>query len=270
LTEHASSPESPKGRQFCLLARRWLPLAGVLVLSGVVIGTGLHRHVSFETLVRHHGEIHAFIVGHLIAALGLYVILYVVVVALSIPGALVLTLSGGILFGGMVGGAAAVLSATVGATIIFLIARSAVGEHLARRAGPAAENLAAGFREDAFFYLLFLRLVPAFPFFLVNLVPALAGVGLGTFIGATIIGIIPATFAFAFVGAGFDSVVRAQSTAYRTCLEAGSPDCRVDFDLKMIATPELVAALAALGVVALIPVVVRRLRARSRIAGPSQ
>ena len=147
-----------------------------------------------------------------------------------------------------------------------MIATSAFGEHLVRRAGPLASKLAEGFRAEAFYYLLFLRLVPAFPFFLVNLVPALAGVRLSTFVAATGLGIIPATFAFAFVGAGLDSVIRAQGALYHACLAAGRADCRLDFDIKAAVTLELLVALAALGVVALIPLAVKRLRTR-RVAG---
>ena len=132
-----------------------------------------------------------------------------------------------------------------------------------RRAGPLACKIADGFRADAFSYLLFLRLVPAFPFFLVNLAPALVGVKLSTFVAATAIGIIPATFAFAFLGSGLDSVIAAQENAYRACLASGRTDCQLQFDLGMIVTPQLLAALATLGVIALIPVVVKRLRARS-------
>ena len=116
--------------------RRWLPLAVVVVLSVAAIAIGWNRKISFETLVRHNEAIHAFILGHRIAAVAIYVAVYVVAIALSLPGGLILTLSGGFLFGGLVGGAAAVVGATIGATIIFLIAKSAFGEHLARRAGP--------------------------------------------------------------------------------------------------------------------------------------
>ncbi|MGH6771501.1 MAG: TVP38/TMEM64 family protein [Xanthobacteraceae bacterium] len=267
-TDPRPVPEAQRGARSPV--RRLLPLGAVLLVSGVVIGTGLHRHLSFETLVRHHGVIHDFIVAHLVAAIAVYVAVYVTATALSIPGGLFLTLAGGMLLGGFVGGLATLVGATAGATLIFLLARSAFGEHLARRAGPLVEKLAKGFREDAFHYLLFLRLVPVFPFWLVNLVPALAGVPLGTFVAATAIGIVPATFAFAFVGAGLDSVIRAQGAAYHACLASGRSDCRVDFDLKTVTTPELVGALVALGVVALVPVVVKRLRARSAAAGSSR
>jgi len=105
--------------------------------------------------------------------------------------------------------------------------------------------------------------VPIFPFWLVNLVPALCGVPLATFVAATALGIIPVTFAFAFVGAGLDSVIAAQQAAYQSCLAAARPDCRLEFHMKAALTPELLGALVALGVLALIPVVVKRLRARA-------
>jgi uncharacterized membrane protein YdjX (TVP38/TMEM64 family) len=172
-----------------------------------------------------------------------------------------LTICGGIVFGGFAGGLAALVGATTGATLIFLIAKSAVGGWLIRRAGRRAEKLAAGFCADAFNYLLFLRLVPLFPFWLVNLVPALCGVRLATFVGATALGIIPGTFAFAFFGAGLDSAVAAEITAYRACLAAGSTGCRLKFDPSAAATPQLIAGLVALGVLALIPVAIKRFKA---------
>ena len=97
------------------------------------------------------------------------------------PARCLLTVAGGTLFGALLGGVAALIGATVGAVCIFLIAKSALGEHLVRRAGPRVASIAEGFRVDAFSYLLFLRLVPIFPFWLVNLVPALCGVSLKTF-----------------------------------------------------------------------------------------
>jgi uncharacterized membrane protein YdjX (TVP38/TMEM64 family) len=169
----------------------------------------------------------------------------------------------------VIGGIATVISATIGATIVFLVAKSACGENLMRRAGPLACKLVDGFKADAFNYLLFLRLVPAFPFFLVNLVPALVGVRLPTFVAATFIGIIPAVFAFTFLGSGLDSVIAAQEGIYRACLAAGRTDCEIQFNIGMIATPRLLASLATLGVIALIPVIVKRLRARSARSRPA-
>jgi uncharacterized membrane protein YdjX (TVP38/TMEM64 family) len=165
-----------------------------------------------------------------------------------------------------VGGLASIVGASIGATLVFLIAKSAFGEHLVRRAGPLASRLAEEFRTDAFSYLLFLRLVPAFPFFLVNLVPALLGVRLGTFVMATALGIIPATLAFASIGAGLDSVIAAQEASHQACLAAGRLDCRLDFDVMAALTPQVLVALVGLGVLALVPVVVRRWRGRAGVA----
>jgi uncharacterized membrane protein YdjX (TVP38/TMEM64 family) len=239
----------------------------VVVLAIVVLAMGWHRELSLETLIRYRMTLDDFVTRHGVVAVAAFVAVYIAVVTLSLPGALYLTLTGGLLFGALCGGLASFVGATVGATLLFLMARSAFGEHLVRRAGPKAERLAEGFREDAFSYLLFLRLVPIFPFFLVNLVPALAGVRLAPFVAATAIGIVPATIAFSLVGAGLDSVIAAQAAGFRACLAAGRSDCRIAFDLDSVLTPQIIAALIGLGVLALIPVVVKRLRAR-RIAGP--
>lgn len=247
---------------------QFAPLAAVAVLAVLILSMGWHRELSLENLVRYRTALDTFVSNHWIAALAAFVLSYVAMVTLSIPGGLFMTMSGGILFGVLAGWLASIVGATVGATLLFLIARSAVGELLARRAGPFAARLTQGFREDAFNYLLFLRLVPAFPFFAVNLVAAFAGVRLSTFVAATLIGILPATFALSFAGAGLDSAVAAQEIAYRSCLEARAMGCRLDFDLKTAITPQLMAALAVLGLAALIPVAVKRLRAR-RIANSS-
>ena len=249
--------------------RRFAPIAVVVLAMAAVFASGAHRHVSLETLVRHRMAIDAFLADHAVAAVAVFVATYIVVVALSIPGALFLSISGGVLFGTLIGGLANVVGATIGATIIFLVARSACGENLVRRAGPLACKLAEGFRADAFSYLLFLRLVPAFPFFLVNLAPALVGVKLSTFVAATAIGILPGAFAFAFFGSGLDSVLTAQEAAHRSCLASGRGECALHFDMGMIVTPQLLAALAALGAIALIPVAVKRLRARHAGSRPA-
>jgi uncharacterized membrane protein YdjX (TVP38/TMEM64 family) len=221
---------------------------------------GWHRELSFETLVRHRASIDAFVAQHYAAALAAFVALYIVVTALSIPGAVVLTICGGILFGWLAGGLAAIVGATTGATIIFSIARTACGESLMRSVGPRVRKIANGFRSNAFSYLLFLRLVPIFPFWLVNLAPALVGVRLATFVGATALGIVPGTFAYAVVGDGLDSMIRAEGAAFRACIAAGHADCRVHFDMAAVLTPQLLGALAALGLIALIPIVLRRRR----------
>jgi uncharacterized membrane protein YdjX (TVP38/TMEM64 family) len=253
-----SSTIADSGRKLWL--RRLAPLIAIGCLSLLVVAMGWERQISFETLARHHDVLRNFIAGHQASALAGYIALYIAVVGLSLPVGAYLTVIGGILFGAVLGGLAAVVGASIGAILIFSIAKSAFGEHLVRRAGRAAEKIAQGFREDAFSYLLFLRLVPLFPFWLVNLVPALAGVRLAPFAAATVLGIMPATFVFAFVGSGLASALVAQEQAYGSCLAAGRTDCRLMFRAADALTPQLIAALVALGVLALVPVVVKRWR----------
>ena len=239
-------------------------MAAIIALAGVayLISGG----ISLESLVRHRAAIDDFVASHRLLAVLVYMGVYILVVAVSLPGAAFLTVTGGILFGIAVGATAAVISATIGATLIFLVARRARGAPRLGRAGPRANQLARGFRDDAFNYLLFLRLVPAFPFFLVNLVPAFAGVRLGPFVAATAIGVIPGAIVFALAGAGLDSMIAAQKNSYDQCVAAKGPDCRLAFDPADVLTPQLIAALVALGLLALMPVAVKYWRARSRTA----
>jgi uncharacterized membrane protein YdjX (TVP38/TMEM64 family) len=223
--------------------------------------------ITLETLVRHRAAIDAFVGQHRFAAVVAYVALYVACVSLCIPGATLLTIAAGFLFGVLLGAASSVVGATIGATLIFLVARTALGEPLLKRAGRRANELARGFRKNAFSYLLFLRLVPAFPFFLVNLVPAFAGVRLLPFVAATALGIIPAALVYALAGTGLDSIIAAQQRNYAACLSRGDTDCTLAFDARDLLTPELIAALIALALLALLPVGIKQWRARRRLAG---
>ena len=243
--------------------RRLVPLAIIVAAAAAVYLTVGRGMISLESLVQHRAAIDQFVMSHRPLAVLAYIALYTMAVALSLPGATFLTVSGGFLFGLGLGAGAAVIGATAGATVIFLVARTALGEPLLRRAGPRALKLAENFRDDAFSYLLFLRLVPAFPFFLVNLVPAFAGVRLLPFVAATALGIIPGAVAYAFAGTGLDSVIAAQKNVYEACMAAGHANCHLTFDAAAILTPELLGALAALALLALVPVVVKRVRGRA-------
>jgi uncharacterized membrane protein YdjX (TVP38/TMEM64 family) len=223
---------------------RLAPLAIIVAITGFALAMGWQRDLSLSALLERRADIETFVSQHRIAAIAAFTALYIAVTALSLPCASFLTIFGGLIFGALTGTVAALVGATVGATVIFLIAKSALGGWLVRRAGARVEKVAAGFRADAFNYLLFLRLVPFFPFWLVNLVPALCGVPLRTFVAASALGMIPGTFAYAFFGAGLDSAIKAQN-----------------------ATLELVAGLIALGLLALVPVVVKRCKAGRRQSG---
>jgi uncharacterized membrane protein YdjX (TVP38/TMEM64 family) len=251
---------------------RLVPLGVILVTMAVMVALGWRHQLSIETLVRHRAAIDAVVTAHVALAVLAFVVVYAAAVSLSFPGAALLTIAGAMLFGALMGGLAAVVAATLGATAIFLITKHACGGaaacRLARRAGPLGEKLAAGFRKDAFCYLVFLRLVPLFPFWLVNLVAAPAGVGLMPFVAATALGIVPATFAFACFGAGLNSAIAAEENLYQTCLAAQRTGCHLDFDFQAAATPELIGGLVALGLIALIPPVIRHYRSK-RMACPA-
>ncbi|HEX2216146.1 MAG TPA: TVP38/TMEM64 family protein [Xanthobacteraceae bacterium] len=247
---------------------RLAPLVVVVALALIVIAAGAHHVLSVETLVRNRAGLNALIDTHYVLALSGFVAIYTAVVALSVPGAVFLTIAGGALFGWLAGGVTAIVGATFGATLLFLIVRFALGDFLRRRLGSRLAAIAAGFRADAFSYLLFLRLVPIFPFWLVNLAPALAGVALPTFVAATALGVIPGTFAFAIFGSGLDSVIAAQETAYDACVAAARADCRLDLNVRAALTPQLFAGLTALGLTALIPTLVKRWRARRKAGTP--
>ena len=264
--EPPATPADPAeaGQSSAARNRFWrvLPLSALILAGVLIVRMGWHRALSLESLVRHREAIQVFTDRHILLAPLLYLSIYAGAVAISFPGAAVLTVIGGILFGTWLGGLSAVLGATLGATLVFLIARSAFGDSLTRQAGPFVGRFADGFRKDAFNYLLFLRLVPIFPFWLVNLAPALLNVPLSTFVAATAIGIVPGGLALAFFGSGLDSALAGQKEAFIACLQAGRTDCRLDFDLKAALTPKLFAALLVLGALALMPVVARYLRAR--------
>ena len=229
-----------------LAARHVAPAVVLVALAAAAFVLDAHRYLTLDTLRDHRQTLEAFVAENRVLAALAYAAIYTVVVALSVPGAAVMTVAGGFLFGAVVGGLLAVAAATLGATLVFLAAKTAVGEPLRRRAGPALRRLEEGFRDNAFSYLLFLRLVPAFPFWVVNLAPSLLGVRLAVFVAATAIGIIPGTFIFAAIGAGLGEV-----------FEAGR-----DIQLGAMLSPTLILALCGLGLIALSPVAIRWWRGR--------
>jgi uncharacterized membrane protein YdjX (TVP38/TMEM64 family) len=244
--------------------KRVLPLAILAGVAVLVVSQGWHKYLSLEQIAENRDLLKGYIADNALISLLAYMGIYIVVIALSLPGGVFLTLTGGFLFGWLVGGLATVVAATIGATIIFLIAKTSFGEPLAARAGPRLDKLRAGFQDSALNYLLFLRLVPLFPFWLINLAPALLGVGLGTYVIGTFFGIIPGTLAFSYAGVGLDSVIEAQQQVYQDCLKShagsGSQACEFTLDPGALVTPELLIAFAALGVVALIPVILKKIR----------
>jgi uncharacterized membrane protein YdjX (TVP38/TMEM64 family) len=234
---------------------------------GAVFATGLHRSLTFETFVRYQAWLQELVAAQRLKMMGLYALVYVAAVTLSLPVSAFLSAIGGYLFGWALGGTIASMVATLGATNIFLIARTSLGEFLLRRAGSRIQRLAAGFRNQAFFYLLSLRLIPVVPFWLTNLAAAFFGMRLRSFILATQVGMLPVSFAFAFAGSGLDEVIAKHERLRADCLAAGRVDCSIGFGPKSLLTPELMIALAILGILALIPIVLRYWRGRGTDEG---
>ena len=226
--------------------RRVLPLAVLALAIVLVFATGLHRHLSFDALRQHRHVLQDFVAGHYGAAALIFVLVYTGAVALSIPGAIVLTVTGGFLFGSFAGTILVVIGATAGATLVYLAARTALGDALRARAGGLITKLEAGFRENALSYLLVLRLVPLFPFWLVNLAAALLRVPFRTYVLGTFLGIIPGGYVYATVGAGLGSV-----------LDQGG-----ELSLRGALTPQVITALVGLALLSLVPVAYKKLKAR--------
>lgn len=217
-----------------------------LLAAGFVafFALGLDEYLSFEALREHRVTLQAQVHEYTVLAPAIFMALYAAAIAFSLPGGLVMTITGGFLFGNIAGTAYVVVAATFGASIIFMIARTALGEPLRARAGPWLGRFEAGFQRNAFSYLLILRLIPVFPFFVVNLVPAFLGVRLPTYAAATFLGIIPATFVYSSVGTGLDSLF----------------DSGEEFTAAGILTPEIILALVGLAVLALLPVAYRKFK----------
>jgi uncharacterized membrane protein YdjX (TVP38/TMEM64 family) len=231
---------------------RYAPIALIAAGLALALALRLHERLSLDALYAQGEALDAFVASNFLAALALSLLIYAAVVTISLPGAGILTMACGFLFGTWFGGTVAWIGASIGATLIFLAARTAFGDALRARAGSWIERLASGFRENAFNYLLVLRLTPVAPFFIVNVAPAVLNVNLRDYVLATAIGIVPATFVYAAVGAGL-----------RKALEAGGQSADpATLARTLISSPAILGPIVGLIVLALIPVAVKALRAK--------
>lgn len=227
----------------------WQRIIPLLVLAAGLVAFfvfGLDEYLTFETLRANRAWLLQQVAESALLTAAIYIVLYILVVAFSLPGGAVMTITGGFLFGQWLGTAYVIFAATIGATILFLAAKTALGDLLRAKAGPFLKKMEAGFQENALSYLLVLRLIPLFPFFIVNLVPAFLGVSLKVFVIATFLGIIPGSFVYATVGAGLGSIF----------------DAGAEFSAGSILTPEIVTALIGLAVLAMLPVAYKKFRAK--------
>ncbi len=212
----------------------------IALVIGLAIGAffyfDLGRFLSLAALKDNRDHLLAFTEANYVAAVGLFIVAYVIVTGLSLPGAVILTLAGGFAFGAALGTLFVNLGATTGATLAFLTARYVLRDTVEQKFGKSLRPFQEGFAKNAFSYLLTLRLIPLFPFFVVNLVSGLTRVSAGTYIGATALGIIPGSFVYAYAGRQLGTI--------------NSP--------KEIASPSVISAFVLLGLLALLPVIYKR------------
>lgn len=180
--------------------KRFFPLVVIILLMVFIFATGLHKSISIEALQDNKSYLLNMVNNHAVISVLAFMGLYIVTVTLSLPIALPLSLAGGFLFGSWLGTLYVVSSATLGAIIVFIIAKTSLGSTLREKAGGMYKRIEKNMTENAIGYLLFMRLVPIFPFFLVNIVPALFNVPLRIFALTTFFGIIPGSFVFVNLG----------------------------------------------------------------------
>ncbi|MBX9930704.1 MAG: VTT domain-containing protein [Methylobacterium sp.] len=243
---------------------RWLPLVLLVSLSIAAVASGAYQYLTLDRLLDSRTFLAAAVEADPAKAMLAAWLVYVACVVASIPASVFLTILCGFLFGIGAGAAVAVAAATTGAVIVFSIGRWAAADILLRKAGPRLAGLAEGFRRDAFGYVIVLRLLPIFPFWITNLAPAIFGVRLPTFALATFVGLIPGAFAYAATGSAIEDVVASHQAAKAACIEAAVNDCENALALTAFLTPRTMIGLGALAVFALASVALRHWFVRRR------
>jgi uncharacterized membrane protein YdjX (TVP38/TMEM64 family) len=216
----------------------------LVIAVAVALTFSFNLGAALEILRAHHGRVLSFAVEAPALASILFMVLYALAVAISLPGVAVLTVVAGYLFGWFHGTVLVLIGTTAGASGVFLLARSALGTDVRARAAPAVQRFAEGFRRNALSYGFALNVVPIFPYALIIAVPAACGVPLPTFLAGMFLGLVPGTFLFAGLGDGLEEV-----------LARGVP-----LRLAHFITPEIMLTLSGLAALALLPVIWRRLR----------
>ena len=233
----ADTPKSP--------LKRYLPVA-VAATGAVLLYVFGGDYLSFSALEENHEALTAWRDDNYLIAALVFMAVYAVATALSFPGGLALTLTGGFLFGTFLGGMFAVTGATIGAVAVFLAVKTGLGSGLGDKVGKFAKKAEESFRENQISFLLIMRLVPAIPFFAANIVPAVLGARTFTYAWTTFLGIIPGAIVYASVGAGLGAVFAAGE----------SPDLGIIFE------PQILAPLLGLSALAALPIVIKKIRGR--------
>ncbi len=223
---------------------RLLVLALVAAAVAAIFILDMDNYLSFETVRDHRHTLMEWNARNTVLAVVVFIGGYALAVALSVPGAVWFSVAGGFLFGTVKAAFIVVVAATLGALGIFLIARYVLADFFREKMGEAGKKMEKGFKENALSYLLVLRLVPLFPFWLVNLVPALLGVPVRTFVIGTFFGIIPGAAVFCSIGSGLGAIIDAGDTP----------------DLGIIFQPQIFGPLLGLAALALLPVAYKRFK----------
>ncbi len=220
--------------------KKYFPLFIITILFILAISLRAQDYLNFAYLKEHQIILDEFIKQHYLVSICLFVGAYILIVALSIPGATIMTIASGFFFGQIIGTMISVASASLGASILFISAKMA-SSNLAQRAGPWLKKMEKGFNENAFNYLLTLRLVPLFPFVAINLVAAILQIPLRIFFLATLIGIIPGSFIYAGIGVALKEVINEPN-----------------FTLNLMFKPKVLMALTGLGILSLLPILFKK------------
>lgn len=226
--------------------KKYLPILLILLISAIAWYFEVYKYFSFEVFKENQKLLESFIETEKLLSILIYCGIYILIVSVSIPGASFMTITGGLLFGQWIGTLASVVSATIGASILFLSARMASSDLLAKKSGSWINKMKDGFKENAFTYLLTLRLIPIFPFAVINVAAAIFQISLRTFFFATLIGIIPGSFVYTSMGVALREVI-----------------AQPDFSSGLILNPKVLFALAGLGLLALLPVLYKKFKKRS-------
>lgn len=226
----------------------WIKLWPVYLIAAVMIGAwqmGLFQYLSLDTLREQQEVLQAFVANNLVLAVAIFIAVYAAATLFMVPGALWITIAGGFLFGLVGGSLATIAGATLGASMLFFAAKTSIGSALRDRAGPFMAKMEAGFNENPFSYMFALRLLPVVPFPVANIAPALLGAKYREYAITTALGIVPGVIAYTWVGSGLGATFAAGE----------------DPNLASVAK-NMLPALAALGVVALIPVIYKKITGR--------
>lgn len=230
--------------------KRFAPLIVIGGGLGLAYAFGLQDYFSLEYLAESREMLREFVSDNYVLSLLGFGLVYAIATAVAFPAASILSIFIGFLFGWFIGGIVVAFAATAGASALFIAAKTAFRDTLKKKLGPRTKNLAEGFEKDALGYLFVLRLAPVVPFFVTNIAPAFFDVRLRDYVIATFFGILPGVFAYTFLGQGVESVLIAAE-------QSGMKPSVAD-----LVTPQITLAFVALAVVAAIPVIIRKLRAR--------